>query len=484
MNPSNINTNRLSDNSNSCPDVPELMLWLDGELDEESTERIRTHLADCIRCKEIVETQRKIENTFRDSFIDPPDEAFKALRWRISKGVVYRKRTGLSILIPVAATILAVFIGIKYILPSTGKLYEDTVTDTPVSVEEAFLQPAEVRDGTHTAPEEFDEDFWIYEDRLEEESMNGVVGRGSAIASFDEETLLPDREQESELHLRVGSGGMDGAGIRETAEKECEYVEGQDIEVNESDPSEISEDQTGDRIESVNRYGEDEEVSGEIVYDDYQAPVCVDVTIEGSGEAGEFSVCETEPVHSRMMQEIIDAETVETCIVAGIDESEETTETVQGYQTEIAGSDSVMEESVGGTSPVSSCHDSFGTGEPDDSIVETLDEIFIEEDITTTFSESGTIVSSGSEQQEDSLYDQRFDSLGLETTVQSADDGLFYSELKHITVYFDSKGNPRCGVDSWMSAAFGENWQDILKGYATDSLVVFTAKQLILIFNQ
>lgn len=481
MNPSNISTDKLSGNCNSCPDELELMLWLDGELDEKSTERIRTHLADCIRCREIVETQREIEKTYRDSFIDPPDEAFKSLRWRISKSVVHRKITGLNILIPVAATILAVFIGIKYLLPSTGELYENTVTDTPVSVEETFLQPAETRDEDYPAIDEFEEDFWISEDHLEEESMRGVAGRVTTVLS-DEEALLTDGEQESELNLRAGSGGMSSTEIPETSEYEYGFAEDGDAEANKLDPSEISEDQICDRIEPVNRYDADRVASGETVSEDPQYQVSADFTIEGATEMGEISVCETEPAHSRMMQEIISTETAETGVVAMIEESEEITVTVQGYKTEIPGSDSVMEESVGGALPVSSCHDSFVTEELDGSGIDISGET--EEDIITTFSESGAVLSSGSEQQQDSLYDQRFDSLGLESTAQSADDGLFYSELKYIPVYFDGTGNPRCGVESWMSTTFGENWQDILKGYATDSLVVFTAKQLILIFDQ
>jgi len=99
-----------------CPDALLLMAYMDGELSPEEGAPIELHLSICPECKSFLETQGALETSWRESWQDPPDFRFNAMRKKLAPR---RARPGLpGWAIGIAAGAAAVFLGIRVFQPA------------------------------------------------------------------------------------------------------------------------------------------------------------------------------------------------------------------------------------------------------------------------------------------------------------------------------------------------------------------------------
>ena len=109
----------------NCPDFDTLMMLLDGELGEERMKEVSDHVRQCGRCRNLIESQRNLETSWRDSFVTPEDDKFRSMEW-----IIYRRmnrRSRWKFFVPAAAGIIAVLLGIKLIMdnqPFKGRVTE------------------------------------------------------------------------------------------------------------------------------------------------------------------------------------------------------------------------------------------------------------------------------------------------------------------------------------------------------------------------
>ena len=109
----------------NCPDFETLMAMLDGELREEQLKAVSEHVMSCGKCRKIIDSQRKLEASWRDSFVEPDNEEFRSLERSVFNRINRRWRW--KALVPAAAGIIAVLLGVKLILNNQPSL--DRVTD-------------------------------------------------------------------------------------------------------------------------------------------------------------------------------------------------------------------------------------------------------------------------------------------------------------------------------------------------------------------
>jgi|GEM_PF-1647930 len=98
----------------NCPEFNELMAYLDGELSSDRVSVLEEHLAACQDCRRVLESQRKLEEVWRENFSYPSEESFRECENRIGNSL--RKRSRWRTVIPFAAAIAAVFLGVKLVL--------------------------------------------------------------------------------------------------------------------------------------------------------------------------------------------------------------------------------------------------------------------------------------------------------------------------------------------------------------------------------
>ncbi len=109
----------------NCPDFDTLMMLLDGELEEERVKEVSEHLRHCSRCRNLIDSQRKLETSWRDSFVTPEEDKFRIMEW-----IIYRRmnrRARWKFFVPAAAGIIAVLLGVKLIMdnePFKGSITE------------------------------------------------------------------------------------------------------------------------------------------------------------------------------------------------------------------------------------------------------------------------------------------------------------------------------------------------------------------------
>jgi hypothetical protein len=151
----------------------ELMALLDGEVPEERADALRRHIGGCPQCLRILESQRGLENAWRESFTYPEPERFREMEektaWRL--GSLHSRSSRWSVIIPAAAAAVAVLLGVKLIfldgpalpalLPSTEEETFELETLAPESApgdaaegQAAFADTAS--DGTVTLGEQSD----------------------------------------------------------------------------------------------------------------------------------------------------------------------------------------------------------------------------------------------------------------------------------------------------------------------------------------
>ena len=106
-----------------CPSFRELMALMDGELPEYRRREVKGHLEACPRCKSIVESQKRMEESWRDAFVAPPESGFRSMRRRVLQGD--GASSGSRLLrfgLPVAAALITALVGLKLFVPGAGGL--------------------------------------------------------------------------------------------------------------------------------------------------------------------------------------------------------------------------------------------------------------------------------------------------------------------------------------------------------------------------
>ncbi|MCD6587485.1 MAG: zf-HC2 domain-containing protein [Candidatus Fermentibacteraceae bacterium] len=93
-----------------CPERSTLLQWLDGELAPSEAEAVAEHVENCGRCRGFVSAQKHIESVWRESWVDPPDSDFTAMRQVLLPATPWWRtpRTWY-----IAAAVCAAYIGIK-----------------------------------------------------------------------------------------------------------------------------------------------------------------------------------------------------------------------------------------------------------------------------------------------------------------------------------------------------------------------------------
>lgn len=99
-----------------CPDALKLMAYMDGELSPEEGAPISAHVSNCPDCSSFLETQGALERSWRDSWQDPPDFRFNAMRKKLTSGRSSFRLPGWAI--GIAAGAAAVFLGVRVFQPA------------------------------------------------------------------------------------------------------------------------------------------------------------------------------------------------------------------------------------------------------------------------------------------------------------------------------------------------------------------------------
>ncbi len=132
-----------------CPGFDRLMAWADGELPGDDAREVGLHVAACPECRRLVDSQTGLEKAWRESYVDPPEEAFRILERRVRMHPARSSWT--SVAIPVAAALVFAVVGVR-LLSDGGPRF----LDHPAGPEVITVTPAgEYR---MAAGEDLDED--------------------------------------------------------------------------------------------------------------------------------------------------------------------------------------------------------------------------------------------------------------------------------------------------------------------------------------
>lgn len=109
----------------SCPDFDTLMMLLDGELQGRKLKEVSEHVVSCSRCRGLIDSQKMLEASWRDSFVIPDNEKFRSMEWNIFRRLNRRSRW--KTFVPAVAAIIVVLLGVKLILNDRPLL--NSITD-------------------------------------------------------------------------------------------------------------------------------------------------------------------------------------------------------------------------------------------------------------------------------------------------------------------------------------------------------------------
>jgi len=244
----------------NCPDFDTLMMLLDGELEEERSKEVSEHLRHCSRCRNLIDSQRNLETSWRDNFVTPEEDKFRIMEWIIYRRINRRARW--KFFVPAVAGIIAVLLGVKLIMdnePFKGRItelsregrteYESYTLQLDYVQEESTISDIDGFD-----PEETDADGSIpapVEELLSAEDISGETiseSVGYGIAELELAVLQPVNEedgsedalrgrdsiaQEADRMIAAGgeplAGGAGGSGSADPGgldyEEECEETE-------------------------------------------------------------------------------------------------------------------------------------------------------------------------------------------------------------------------------------------------------------------
>ena len=99
-----------------CPNFEILMLMLDGELPEDQLKEVTDHVESCRNCTRIIRSQENIETSWRDSFRSPGEDKFREIEQKLFEKINYHSKRKWWTVISVAASIVAILLGVKLII--------------------------------------------------------------------------------------------------------------------------------------------------------------------------------------------------------------------------------------------------------------------------------------------------------------------------------------------------------------------------------
>jgi hypothetical protein len=181
----------------NCPDFNTLMMLLDSELTGEKLKEVSEHVKSCSRCRDLIDSQRKLEASWRDGFVTPKDDKFRSMEW-----IIYRRMNRPSrwkFFVPAVAGIIAVLLGVKLIMnnePFKGR-------------ETEFLRESRIDYVSYTLRFEYMRD---------ESTVSDIDGAELETALENEAVIAPDESDDSVEDVLVeitseqlGFGATDGA---------------------------------------------------------------------------------------------------------------------------------------------------------------------------------------------------------------------------------------------------------------------------------
>ena len=182
----------------NCPDALKLMAYMDGELGPEEMAQVLTHLSSCPDCSSFLATQGALERSWRDSWQDPPDFRFIAMRRKVVPG---RRKAGLpGWAMGIAAGAAAVFLGLRVFQPIERPVLETRLRGEAAS-QIAPPDPA-ISDSLLLLAEESQLPMILQEETeevaVEESPASGIGGVGGGI----------DQPVPAEMNLSTGEDAV------------------------------------------------------------------------------------------------------------------------------------------------------------------------------------------------------------------------------------------------------------------------------------
>ncbi len=169
-----------------CPDFERLMLFLDGELTGDELHSIEEHLDSCSRCQRIIESQRMLENSWRDDFTFPATMEFRRREDQLFRRIHHRSRW--KTLVPAAAGIIAALLGVKLIMDARPSIDRVSAIARSMS-EERTVEDVETpgRGLVDLPPEELTQEesgFETMSDSLHRLGMTECIGQITGMDSL------------------------------------------------------------------------------------------------------------------------------------------------------------------------------------------------------------------------------------------------------------------------------------------------------------
>jgi hypothetical protein len=201
-----------------CPSFEELMALIDGELSARRRAELEEHLGTCGYCRSVVDTQRRMESSWRESYRDPADSDLESMRRRVMDGAPASPRKGrlLRFGLPIAAALVAALLGLRLFVPGTGGLLG--TVDTPAS-RAARRAEQHMEAGTggmpaeEAAPETVDS-LPAFDDEFVQEQEEAVVGA----VEDPTDGSAPLAEPSAGLGMAQGGGGASTSGAASPGE--------------------------------------------------------------------------------------------------------------------------------------------------------------------------------------------------------------------------------------------------------------------------
>ncbi len=221
----------------NCPDFETLMLMLDGELRGEELKAVSEHLKSCSKCRRIVDSQRKIESSWRDSLNVPDRDRFSSMEQKIFNKTNHNRWW--KACIPAVAGIIAVLLGVKLIVNNQPN--PDRITDLSG------------RYNTGTSGIEMEEAESMYSDTPDSETVECVLsdtatetlrsnvarGGGTAEELSQQSPSSVEEIEDTEEAVILGSTQLPGTDRRTDADKSICVTSGfEDIQLSAMPPDE------------------------------------------------------------------------------------------------------------------------------------------------------------------------------------------------------------------------------------------------------
>jgi len=168
----------------NCPGSEKIMALIDGELSTEEKAAVREHIAGCADCRRLIEKQKLIEDTWRESYTSPSDFEFNAFEKRLTNKLF--RRSWVRTALPVAAAFVAVLLGVRiFIIDGPSETLLQRIPVEPAS--HAMVADTRISDG-----DGLDETIYEHAAEMIEEREEIVLEENGLISTSDHGMILPE----------------------------------------------------------------------------------------------------------------------------------------------------------------------------------------------------------------------------------------------------------------------------------------------------